>query len=112
MIRSKISCLLVEADPEDQELFLDTVHSIAGNLGCFAVSSGEEAFQLLTDGEYFPDIIFTEINLPGMDGFTLIEKLKRNAKFSAIPAVIYTSNLVKMRSAKQNRLEPIRSIQN
>ena len=51
---------------------------------------GEQAPSLAE--KEMPDLILLDILLPGMDGFTILEKLKSNPKTSSIP-VILLSNL-------------------
>lgn len=84
-------CLLVEDDPEDQEIFVDALHHISSSTGCYAVANGEEALFTLTQEDFLPDCIFTDLNMPGMDGFEFIKKLRSIEKFKDIPVVIYTS---------------------
>ena len=62
-MNSKVKyCLLVEDDPEDQEFFIDALHSISSTTGCYAVLNGEEALLTLAQEQFTPDYIFTDIN--------------------------------------------------
>jgi CheY-like chemotaxis protein len=85
------SCLLIESDPEDQEIFLDALHSVTYDCGCYAVSNGEEALFTLVEEDFIPDYIFTEISMPRMDGFEFMKILKRIEKFRNVPVIVYTS---------------------
>jgi CheY-like chemotaxis protein len=85
-------CLLVEDDPEDQELFIDALHSISSTTGCYAVANGEEALFALLDENLVPDYIFTDLHMPRMGGFEFIKILKGLEKFRGIPVIIYTSD--------------------
>ena len=38
--------------------------------------------------EFKPDIIMLDLNMPGMDGFSVLEHLKRNKKTANIPVLI------------------------
>ena len=87
-----ISCLLVEDDPEDQEFFLETLHSVAEDTGCYAVSNGEEALIVLSDEGVSPDIIFTDLNMPKLDGLSFIKRVRQIEKFRDVPIIIYTSH--------------------
>jgi two-component system cell cycle response regulator DivK len=42
-----------------------------------------------------PDLILMDINLPGVDGYTLTAKLKAAPQFSQIPIVAMTANVMK-----------------
>jgi CheY-like chemotaxis protein len=84
-------CLLLEDDPEDQEFFLETLHSVSKNTGCYAVSNGEEALFALIEEGISPDIIFTDVNMPKIDGFHFLGLLRGIERFKDTPVVIYTS---------------------
>lgn len=56
----------------------------------FVSSNGVDAFELAK--KELPDIVLLDIILPGMDGFAILETLKKEAKTKQIP-VILLSNL-------------------
>jgi len=61
--------------------------------------SGHEVFEA-SDGEQAvaearriqPDLIILDIHMPGLDGFGVIEKLRREAAFSRIPIIALTAS--------------------
>lgn len=42
--------------------------------------------------EIHPDLIIMDVNMPGMDGFQVVQVLKANAETSSIPIVMLTSS--------------------
>ncbi len=38
-----------------------------------------------------PDVIVTDINMPRLDGFGFIEKVRHNAKYRALPILVLTT---------------------
>ncbi|MBD3420472.1 MAG: response regulator [Chitinivibrionales bacterium] len=50
---------------------------------------GREALNKLNDT--WVDIIFTDINMPHMNGIELIDNLKKNAEYAEIPVVIIST---------------------
>lgn len=48
------------------------------------------ALMLLADG--VPDIIFLDINMPGVDGFEVLAYLRREPRYASIPVVVVTSD--------------------
>lgn len=98
------TCLLVEDDPEDQEFFLDALHRVSEKTGCYAVSNGEEALSTLLEEDLFPDYIFTDINMPKMNGFEFLAVLKGIEKFKDIPIIIYSSDYSEEKIQKAKRL--------
>jgi putative two-component system response regulator len=69
----------------------DTLEAMLTGLGHdlrFA-QSGEEAIKKAI--ALPPDLILLDINMPGMDGFEVCEKLRADSKLSGVPIVITTS---------------------
>jgi len=54
----------------------------------YPVLSGEILFDLLD--VVYPDLILLDIEMPGMDGYEVIKRLKKNAKLAEIPVVFLT----------------------
>jgi len=42
-----------------------------------------------------PDLILMDINMPDMDGYTLTNKLKMDARYRQIPIIALTANVMK-----------------
>jgi CheY-like chemotaxis protein len=85
-------CLLIESDPRDQECFLEALHSVTSDTGCYAVSNGEEAIMTIQEEKFVPEYIFTEMNVAGSNGIDLLKKLRAFSELAHVPVVIYTSN--------------------
>jgi CheY-like chemotaxis protein len=85
-------CLLVEDDPEDQELFIEVLHSISPTVGCYAVSNGEEALFTLLQEDFKPDYIITDLNMPRMNGLEFLKLLRQVEKFQSIPVIVFSSH--------------------
>jgi CheY-like chemotaxis protein len=75
---------------EDEDQQLQVLETLFGSEGyeVLAVRSAEEA--LLRLKETRPDMIVTDVKLPGMDGFTLYEAILASQEFRDIPFVFIT----------------------
>lgn len=51
--------------------------------------NGKEALEILKANEY--DLVFTDLNMPEMDGEQLIKRIKSSPKLFDIPVVVITS---------------------
>ena len=52
---------------------------------------GNEALKLLNESERLPDLIITDLEMPGMDGFEFIAALKKSDRLSEIPVVVLST---------------------
>jgi two-component system chemotaxis sensor kinase CheA len=52
-------------------------------------TSGEEGLSMAALKRYA--LFLVDVEMPGMDGFTFVEKTRRDPRFSAIPAILVTS---------------------
>lgn len=77
----------------DDDKFLLNMYSLKFNKNNFEVDSavsGEEALSKIKDG-CNPDIILLDIVMPGMDGFELLDNLKKN-KLASNAMIIMLTN--------------------
>jgi CheY-like chemotaxis protein len=91
MIKSQC-CLLVEDDPDDQQIFIETLETLPADIACYAVSNGEEAMATLLNGDFAPDYIFTDLNMPKMNGFDFLKALSRFERLRSIPVIVLSSD--------------------
>jgi CheY-like chemotaxis protein len=75
-----VSILIVDDEPDVAELFRQRFRREArqGTYVLHFATSGEAALELLADGiEPQLIVILSDINMPGMDGLTLLQEIKR-----------------------------------
>ena len=92
-----IEILLIEDNPGDVRLTQEALREgrVKNNLS--VVQDGIEAMAFLrNDGEYqdviMPDLILLDLNLPKMDGWEVLEKIKEDPDLRRIPVVILTTS--------------------
>ncbi|MCB0663238.1 MAG: response regulator, partial [Saprospiraceae bacterium] len=66
-------------------------------------NNGKEALQLLQGGQYYPDIIISDLMMPEMDGITFLKIIKNENKFFQIPVLMLTA-----RADKDVKIEALR----
>ena len=91
--------LVIDDDTDDRELFTEALASVDPVIVCDQATDGAEALKRLTAKEIDrPDIIFLDINMPVMDGWQFLKRLKKDEVYRHIPVIVYsTSSTVKDR---------------
>ena len=91
--------LVIDDDSDDRELFSEALASVDPEIVCDQATDGAEALKRLTAKEIDrPDIIFLDINMPVMDGWQFLKRLKKDEVYRHIPVIVYsTSSTVKDR---------------
>jgi twitching motility two-component system response regulator PilH len=80
--------VLIVDDAEVDRTNLERIVVGAGHVALLA-DSGERAIQRAISDK--PDLIFMDVNMPGMDGFATTRKLRDNDGTKSIPLVIVSS---------------------
>lgn len=79
--------LVVEDDPAQQQHLRDILKTTGAQV--VAGSNGEEGIALAEKES--PDLIFMDIVMPGVDGFSACRQITNSAKTKGIPVVIVSS---------------------
>jgi CheY-like chemotaxis protein len=103
MVEPKI-CLLVDDDPDDQEVFLAALGDVSGSALCLIAPNGDTALALLNNKETIPDYIFLDLNMPRMDGFEFLTALKKNSVLRSIPVIVYSTTTLQTHIEKAKKL--------
>lgn len=90
MVQPKI-CLLVDDDPDDQEVFLTALGDVSASVLCLVAADGDRALELLYNEETIPDYIFLDLNMPRMNGFEFLAAMKKSRLLKDIPVIVYST---------------------
>ena len=95
--------ILIVEDNTDLQYYLQFI--LKENYQTISVSNGKEAIELLrtTNELTTPDLIISDIMMPIMDGYQLLEELKSTDQFRHIPTIIITA-----KAAIMDRLQALR----
>ncbi len=63
-----LKIMLVDDDPDDQCIFLDTLTEINSEIECVTADNGLEALSLLHEHKQPPSLVFLDLNMPLMNG--------------------------------------------
>lgn len=88
--KHKTTYRVVVVDDDEQMLkFLQEELSVIYHVKAF--DNGTDALEYVVDNQ--PDLVVTDVKMPGMDGFTLLKRIKGNTKTSHVPVVLLTSEV-------------------
>ncbi len=89
----KNSFLVVDDDADDRELFSEALASVDSQISCEFAENAEDALNRLGgNGGLKPDLIFLDINLPGMSGWQCLTQLKKTQEHRDIPVIMYSTS--------------------
>lgn len=86
--QGRLRVLLVEDDEPTRELFQLQFESWNLPIDCTWMSSAMEA--LMDIASMRPDLLITDLLMPGVDGFELIKALKRNIELAGMHVIVIT----------------------
>lgn len=88
----KIKILLVE-DNEDERLFMKEGFISSGLYEVIAeASNGDEMLDLFRQDSFrFPEMVVTDLNMPGKNGYEILQEVKSDQALCKIPVVVLTT---------------------
>ena len=90
-----MTVLLVEDNDDDQFFFTEAL-SYIDDVSLYGVASnGREALEKLHEPLQLPDIIFTDIHMPVMDGIECLAELMKDPRTKNIPVIMLSSDTSK-----------------
>jgi CheY-like chemotaxis protein len=88
-----LTFLLADDDADDKTLFCEALAEIDPAIVCHTASDGEEALAILSHKQIGkPSIIFLDINMPVMDGWQCLGRIKEHTDHRHIPVIMYSTS--------------------
>jgi CheY-like chemotaxis protein len=84
---------IVDNDRDDHDLVRDLLSELDANNEPVFFNTGKACLEALEKAKTAPFIIICDVNIPGMDGFTLRETLLKspNKKFHSVPFIFWSN---------------------
>jgi CheY-like chemotaxis protein len=89
----KFSIIIVEND-EDEQFFMKEGFEASGLFDILAqVTNGDHLLEWLhTNPGVKPDVILSDLNMPGKNGFDILDAMKANRDWNNIPVIITSTS--------------------
>lgn len=84
--------LLIDDDEDDQELFVEAAKEISPDLNIIVVPDAAIALERLVKRSVTADIIFSDLNMPRMNGQQFLLEIKRRPELKDIPVIIFSTS--------------------
>ncbi|MBV8980708.1 MAG: response regulator, partial [Acidimicrobiia bacterium] len=88
LLARDIKRLLVVEDDDRERDAISELLGAGADVVVSAVPSGEEALEQLAIESY--DCVVLDLKLPGTSGFSMLEQVKKDARFRNLPVIVYT----------------------
>lgn len=83
---------LADDDEDDSDMFREALLDIDASLQLDRARSGRELLTRLQANSRTPEIIFLDINMPGMNGWECLAELKQHPQWKSIPVLMYSTS--------------------
>ena len=85
--------ILYVEDNSDAITFFSRVVNKLGDYHFITREDGSSALELLEQKKDFqPEMILLDINLPGMNGFEILQQLRSKEEYKHVPVIMFTSS--------------------
>lgn len=93
--------LLVEDNRDDQYFFVHALDKIENARMFGLANNGKEAMDKLLNSDSLPDLIFSDVNMPMMDGVECLTEIIKNPQTRNIPVVFLSTDIQKVEVVRQ-----------
>jgi len=85
--------LMVDDDPDDIFAISRSLAKSRSNIKLSSASGGKEMFEWLQDeANQLPDLILLDINMPRMNGYEILKKMKSVTEWEPVPIYVFSTS--------------------
>ncbi len=90
---------VIDDDSQTRNYYQDLISESLSEFLVRGVNGGQEAFDLLSEAT--PDLVLLDLMMPEVDGFQVLEHLRRNTKTATIPVIVLTGKMLSYDDVKR-----------
>ena len=91
-MKKDLTIFYADDDVDDLEFFSEVAGSIDDGITVSKHDSGQRLIDALHNPPPSPHIIFLDLNMPGRNGFEILQELKTTAHLKEIPVVVFSTS--------------------
>ena len=84
--------LLIDDDIDDIEILIEAINSIHEKTVCRSANNRAQILEALHNSEEVPDLIFMDLNIPGINHRELLQEIKSSEFTAEVPIILYSSH--------------------
>jgi CheY-like chemotaxis protein len=83
---------IADDDEDDRYLFINALNELDRSINCEFAVDGKDVLMKLKQIDQLPDVLFLDLNMPKLNGFECLRKLKNDIRMINLPIVIFTTS--------------------
>lgn len=88
-----ITILFADDDEDDRMLFAAAIDKLQSNIKLLLANDGRSALEMLAVyNNNPPDLIFLDVNMPGMDGWQCLYTIKQDLQLKQLKVIMYSTS--------------------
>lgn len=87
-----LTIFYTDDDEDDLSIFTDAVESLSKEINLQTYSGGDKLLNAVNHSPPKPALIFLDLNMPGKNGFDVLNELKGSEENRDIPVVIFSTS--------------------
>lgn len=84
--------VLTDDDEDDRDFFQFAIKSISSDIELITLTGGDDLIYYMGNHRDKADLIFLDINMPRINGFECLRKIREKYSYSELPVVMYTTS--------------------
>jgi CheY-like chemotaxis protein len=91
-MKRDLTIFYADDDQEDLDFFREIVDTIDDTVVVHTQSTGQQLMNALNNPPPTPHLIFLDINMPGMNGFDVLKKVRNSENHKELPIVVFSTS--------------------
>ena len=92
VILEGLTIFYTDDDQDDLDFFAEVVEDMGIKLNLVTQNNGHKLIDALQNPPPNPHIVFLDLNMPGINGFQILQQLRATDKFKNLPIVVFSTS--------------------